>query len=345
MEDELADYETAQYVSPKKARAMSTTTAKKPAAKKPLDKPASTAASAAPFSIVSGVKKAQKWYKIFLYAKYGHGKTVLSAQAVDIPRMRDVIFINVEGGTKSILGSEAVENHELIDFVPSEGSIADFETFVAIHRMLLSYCQARDDNDTERLERMAAKYGFDPAKRYRTVIIDSLSELNSVSLSRAFGEKADDLLQVADSDDTRRDYGRNRQSMTKVLRAFRNLPMHVIVTCGADWDKNENDRDRRPKYYPRLTGALAQEVQGYWDVVGFLYSPGREKSDDDEESENKPADSRLYLQPGKFWDAKNRLANRSVRHLDDPSMSKLISLITNEKSPQGEKTPQKPKKA
>jgi hypothetical protein len=101
--------------------------------------------------------------------------------------------------------------------------------------------------------------------------------------------------------------------------------MNVIVTCGADWDRNTEDRDTKPKYYPRLTGALSQEVQGYWDVVGFLYSPGRDEGATEEEAQ---ISSRLYLQPGKFHDAKNRLAGRDIRYIDNPSMTKLISLLT-----------------
>lgn len=333
-EGELLAYTSAMYKGKaarrtgtsvkKKVKPMGTTT------RAPLNEPASTAATNAPFSIVSGTKSAQSYLKILLYGKFGHGKTVLAAQAADIQRLRDVLFVNVEGGTHSIIGSGAVQHHEDIDFVPSEGSITDYETFVAVHKMLLAYCQARDDKDTTRISRMADKYGFDPKKRYRTVIIDTLSELNMVSLARAFGED-DDLLSLTDSDDTRRDYGRNRQAMLKAIRAFRNLPMNVIMTCGADWDKNENDRDKRPKYYPRITGQLSQDVQGFFDVVGFLYSPGKSGSEEDDESMKSP-ESRLYLQPGRFWDAKNRLAGRGIKFIDDPTMPKLISLLTGAKT-------------
>ena len=304
--------------------------------KKPLANPASTAVSAAPFRIVSGVQSAQRYLKIMLYAKFGHGKTVLAAQAVDVPEtiydMGDVLFVNVEGGTHSIVGSRAVKNYKHIDVVPEEGTVPSFEMFDAIYRMLLAYCQARDDDDSDRLERMAQRYEFPAlAKRnYKTVIIDSISELNAISLQRAFGENPNDLLNLSDSDDTRRDYGRNRQSMTKVLRAFRNLPMNVIVTCGADWERNTEDRDTKPKYYPRLTGALSQEVQGYWDVVGFLYSPGRDEGATEEDAQ---ISSRLYLQPGKFHDAKNRLAGRDIRYIDNPSMTKLIALLTTGSMP------------
>lgn len=288
--------------------------------RKPLSEPASTAATAAPFSIVSGVKAAQPWLKLFFYGDYGSGKTVLSAQSVDVEVMKDVLFINIESGIQSIRGSRAVKNYAEIDFVPCP----DFETFVAIHRMLLAYCQARDDDDSERIKKMAQKYGFNPVKRYRTVVIDSMSELNQISLARAFGENQDDLLATADSDDTRRDFGRNKQAMLKTIRAFRNLPMHVIATCGREWDQDER---KKLGYQPRLTGALSKEVQAFWDVVGFVQTAAQ-KPGESEEGDTASVARRLWLQPVGKFDAKNRLSSQEVTHIDDPTMEKLVALLT-----------------
>lgn len=287
--------------------------------RKPLAEPASTAATAAPFSIVSGVKAAQPWLKLFFYGDYGSGKTVLSAQSVDVEVMKDVLFINIESGVQSIRGSRAVKNYADIDFVPC----ADFETFVAIHRMLLAYCQARDDDDAERIKKMAQKYGFNHTKRYRTVVIDSLSELNQISLARAFGENQDDLLATADSDDTRRDYGRNAQAMLKTVRAFRNLPMHVISTCGREWDQDER---KKLGYQPRLTGKLAKEVQAFWDVIGFVQTAAQKPGEDEEGGASVAR--RLWLQPVGKFDAKNRLSSQEITHIDDPTMEKLVALLT-----------------
>lgn len=306
-----------------------------------LKEPATTATADSPFSIVSGVKNAQKYLKIFIYGDYGAGKTVLSAQAVDVKSMRDVLFINIESGIASVLGSGAVQNPNDLDIVPEDG-LKSFELFVTIHKMLVNYCQARDDDDTERLEKMAKRFGFDPNKRYKTVIIDSLSELNQVSLSRAFGDDQDNLLGGAESDDTRRDYGRNRAAMVKSIRAFRNLPMNVIATCGRQWDEDER---KKLGYQPRLTGQLAKEVQAYWDVVGFLTTSAKKGEDEDGEP---TLHRRLWLQPiGKF-DAKNRLASQDIPYLDNPTMGKLVSLLTKaKKASEGEasEAPAKRRKA
>lgn len=321
---ELSSYTRNQYRKPvkdkyAKGKPMAVAT------RKPLSEPATTAATKAPFKIVSGVKAAQPFLKLFIYGDYGAGKTVLAAQASDVESMRDVLFIDIEGGSHSIRGSRAVRNHANIDVV----KCFTFEDFVATHKMLMAYCQARDDNDDERLKRMADRYEFPAlAKRhYRSVIIDSLSELNQISLQRAFGENPDDLLSTSDSDDTRRDFGRNKQSMSKTIRAFRNLPMNVIATCGRDEPDSER---KRYKFQPRLTGALAKEVQAFWDVVGFLQTAAKKPSDDDdaEGQDASPIMRRLWLQPVGKFDAKNRLSSQDVTHIDDPTMEKLVALLT-----------------
>lgn len=320
VDDNTEAYVKDTYVrKPKNTKNKSANGSYNMAVKRQVSEPATTAVSDAPFSIVSGIRAAQPWLKIFIYGDYGAGKTVLSAQSADVERMRDVLFINIESGIQSVIGSGAIENHNMIDVIECK----TFDRFVLIHKMLLAYCQARDDDDTERIRKMAAKYGFDPKKRYRTVVIDSLSELNEISLARAFGENQDDLMSVSDSDDTRRDFGRNRQAMLKTVRAFRNLPMHVITTCGQQWDEDER---KKLGYQPRLTGQLAKQVQAFWDVVGFLQTSSK-KSEDGEDGEPVIL-RRLWLQRVGKFDAKNRLSSQDVTHLVDPTMKKLVSLLT-----------------
>jgi hypothetical protein len=169
---------------------------------------------------------------------------------------------------------------------------------------------------------MAEKYGFNPKRRYRTIVIDSLSELNTLSLQRAFGDNPDDLLSKFESDDTRRDYGANKMAMIKVVISLRKLPIHVIATCGSEWDQDER---KKLKHQPRLTGALSKEVQAHWNVVGFMEMLQKENDEGD-----PTLVRRLWLQPlGKF-DAKSRLSRQDVGFIDNPSMKKLSSLLTKE---------------
>lgn len=285
-----------------------------------LKKPSPAAAPESPFSISTGIKSADPYVKMLVYGDAGAGKTVLAAQAVDVPSMRDVLIINAEAGTKSIVESEAVQNHELIDSV----EVQSYETFVAIYEWLLKHCNARDAKDQAKLDALSAKYGFPKGRKYRTVIVDSLSEIEQVNLSRIFGDDADDLMDAAEAADFR-DYGQNRRLLHKVIRAFRNLPMNVIFTCARDWDQDEK---KKYGYQPKLTGKLSKDVQFFMDIVGYLATG---KSGNDEGGGDKLA-RRLWLQPiGKF-DAKSRLTPQDVGYIDNPTMPKLMSKLTRKGS-------------
>lgn len=283
-----------------------------------LKKPTPSASPTSPFSISTGVRSADPYVKMLIYGDAGAGKTVFASQSVDIERMRDVLFINAEAGTKSITESEAVENHDLIDFV----SVQSYETFVQLYEWLLKHCNARDAKDQAKLDALAAKYGFPKGRKYRTVVVDSLSEIEQVNLSRIFGDDADDLIDAAEAADFR-DYGQNRRLLHKVIRAFRNLPMNVIFTCARDWDQDEK---KKYGYQPKLTGKLSKDVQFFMDIVGYL-ATGKSVSDEGGAGVDKLA-RRLWLQPiGKF-DAKSRLTPQDVGYIDAPTMQKLMAKLT-----------------
>jgi AAA domain len=291
-----------------------------------LEKPANTAVSSAPFKATEGASESSQYLKLLIYAEFGAGKTVLLSQAVDVPELRDVVFINIEGGTKSIVGSGAVKNHKDLSVIPCR----DFETFAAIHKMLWAYCQARDDEDVPRLERMCEKYGLNPKRRFKTVIIDSLSEMNQISLSRAFGEDRDDLLAnvVASNEDSRGSFGKNRETMLRAIRQFRDLPMNVFVSC-ARLGPEMSETVKRPNSQPMLTGKLAKECQAFWDVVGYLETYNKRPMDaGDDVPSGETLYRRLWLQPVGKFDAKNRLKGQDITHIEDPTMKKLYSLLT-----------------
>jgi AAA domain len=281
--------------------------------------------SEAPFAISTGVRTADPYVKILLYGEYGCGKTVLAATAADVPRMQDVLFLNAEAGTKSVRESGAVKEHENIDFIRLE----DYGTFVNIHKFLMAYCIARDANDEDRLRRMAKQIpGLDPTRRYKTVIVDSLFEIEQMNLSRITGVDQLDLSEDA-PDYEWKDYGRNRNMLHRIIRAFRDLPMHVILTCPSDY---EQDEQKKFLYRPKLTGKLSKELQGFMDIVGFLVVKKGAVS------EEEGVRRRLWLQPVDRFDAKSRLTPQDVVFVDQPTMGCLMSKLNRKVEPSVEKT-------
>jgi hypothetical protein len=116
------------------------------------------------------------------------------------------------------------------------------------------------------------------------------------------------------------EFRKNNQMMQIVIRAYRDLPMHVIFVCPAGYNQDEK---KVFHWTPALTGKLSNQVQGFVDIVGYLV-PGQLKE------EGKEAARRLFVQPitgtptGKF-DAKNRRASFKESWFDNPTMGEIMT--------------------
>lgn len=104
---------------------------------------------------------------------------------------------------------------------------------------------------------------------YRTVALDSITEMYKVimdevirtnpNVSRAYGDQA-----------SQSDYGRATELMRRAIRAFRDLPVHVVFTALAQDLKDEVDGS--VTRLPSLPGKLAYELAGYVDIVGYVFA-------------------------------------------------------------------------
>jgi hypothetical protein len=288
-----------------------------------------------PFRIVP-LTAANRWLKLLVYAAYGVGKTTLAGSSVDVPEMRDVFMINCEGGELSVEDSPDIQNADLIDQVRT----TDIMTIGAIHDYLKSHCIARDNNDIRALKFNQARFMSTPdnivqpheitedegeegpyrLRRYRTVLFDSVTEADVYSMNSILKVKGDlDVsadIEVADWPKFRQ----NNQRMQMVLRAFRDLPMHVIFCCSAAWTQ---DDQKKLLWKPRLTGQLADQAQGFVDVVGYLRTEKPVKND----AGVQVIPRTLLVQPAGNFDAKNRIASFTGLGFRNPTMAKLMKVL------------------
>ncbi|MDM7940125.1 MAG: AAA family ATPase [Methanothrix sp.] len=171
-----------------------------------------------------------RFAKCLFFGPSGHGKTTLLGTAEDDPRTSPSLLLSYEGGTSSLVGRD-------IDIVDIR-SWRDFNEAYA----LLS----------------------DPSCKYKSVGIDSVSETHIFALLTLLdgdrNRKIPDLLEQGD-------YGIALVQMRKFLRSFRDLPMHVFMTALA---KDETDPREGLVKKPSLTGSLADEAPGIFDVVAYL---------------------------------------------------------------------------
>lgn len=291
--------------------------------------PSKTASSlqikGAPFRITP-LHSADKWFKALFYAKHGIGKTELAGTSVDVPEMRDVLYLNVEGGDMTLTDSPRIQNADRIFSI----EINDFATVTVIRDFLRAYCAFRDSGNTLEMKRMWAYIsGQDVATItdemvpiFRTVVMDTLTEVDVYSTYQIL--KIDiDSTKLPDEIDTAGwpEFRRNNEMMKLLIRAYRDLPMHVIFLCS---ELYKQDEMRKFHYYPNLTGQLGGQVQGFVDMVGYLVAGEATEKDPE-------APRRLFVQPiggtGVRFDAKNRRSVYRSAFFHNPTMEDIMKGI------------------
>jgi len=242
--------------------------------------------------------------KMLVYAPSGHGKTYLAGTAVGDARLMPMVIADFEGGTRSIRSKTViVPLEEFAEYVPTMDKIVvvrikHWEDFDTLYEVVHS-----------------------PENPYRTLVIDSLSELNYLILSEvvAVAVKSD---RGHDPDvPERQDYLRSSTQMRKLIRFFRDLDMNTIFTAQAN--EKENPQTKRMQAVPNLTGKLVYEVPGLVDIVAYLGVM------DDADAEGEPITVRsLLVQPtGRFMAKARDEGGRLGDAVESPTLPKVLDLL------------------
>lgn len=174
----------------------------------------------------------QVWgLNILLYGVSGAGKTTLCGTAQDTPNGRDVLYVDLEGGTMSIS-----DRPDIMVYRPSQWS--DLQR---VYDALLS-----DTDNT-----------------FKTVIIDSLSEAQTMCLKSVVGTRE----QV-----TQQDWGKVNDRLLAMVRAFRTLThtkgINTIFTALERETRDEATGTVRVG--PALTPGSSINVGAAVDSIGYL---------------------------------------------------------------------------
>jgi len=222
---------------------------------------------------------------ILIYGPSGVGKTRLAASADDVPAMRKVLFLDIEGGTFSI---EQAHPKVEIARITTWGQIQD------VYNDLF-------DQD-------GAGYG--------TAVIDSSTESQRYSMDSVM-ESAYRRDQSLDRDiPMQRHWGISIEHMRRMIRAFRDLPMHTIITALA---KEETDSLNRRYIKPSMPGKLASEIAGFMDIVLYMYM----KEDDEEPGTMSRV---VATRAGELYTAKDR-SDRLPAYMVNPTMKQIYDLV------------------
>jgi hypothetical protein len=176
--------------------------------------------------------------KSLFYSPPNAGKTHLVGTAALDERTAPMALIDFEGGLKTLRG------------LPGEGT-----SWVPIR------CHNWDDFN-EAYERVRIN-----DEGFRSVTLDSLSEIHNYAIEAIFEmmrerrkEENQDLVEM-------QDYGKALVQMRRLVRSFRDLPLHFFCTAHS---KEFTDPREGLLSIPNLYGKAAFEIPGLLETVGYL---------------------------------------------------------------------------
>lgn len=279
------------------------------------------------------------YLKMLVYAQGGIGKTVLAATSSQLDG--DTLFISAERGTKSIRLKKWAEriNLEKIHVVGMDNFIDfnDYYEFLYDHVEMVKqydrYRKSGDNTNASKILESIWKQQSDEVRKkgempriYRTVVIDSLTEVQRRSLDRIVDTRTGQVnpgsitrgVKFESNRTTLQDYGDNTQQMRKLVRAFRDLDMNVIFT--ALESEIQDEMTGKVTVRPALTDKLWQDVNGYVDIVARMFTTTNKE---------KQTVRKIAFQPYANYTAKDRTGALGMG-MTDATVKQIVDKIAAE---------------
>lgn len=232
----------------------------------------------------------RRFAKTCIFSPPGNGKTYLLGTAQDDERTAPMLLLDFEGGHETLAGLD-------IDIV----EIREWDDYNEVYEIL-------ESGEHWKLDGSSLKEG----ETYKSLGIDSASETHVWALLQLIAEKGDsrkepDLIQMDD-------YNVAATQMRRLLRSFRDLPMHVFITAHA---KEDEERGVGKVRVPKMAGQMADDLVGLVSICGYLAMT------EDEEGN----DQRLLLlqnYPGFRVKVRAPWASQVPDEIEDPTVTKLL---------------------
>lgn len=241
---------------------------------------------------------------ILVYGDPGSGKTHLAGTAQDVPNMADVHVFNIDGGIMTLAQRGDIHATDI-------HSADDLE------------------NELFRITNHDPKY-----EHTKTVVIDNITELQTLALegvtSKEYAARRKKDKDYTIDEVYLEDYGVAGKRLARILRGFRDLPMHVIYIAHKK-DKMRKGTNTLEESKPNLTEKLCTAVMGYMDFVWYLYTAD-EQVGDEQSGYHTETHRYLLTQPMNNYSAKTRgdeFAQRIGAIIRDPNMVSIMSEYTN----------------
>ena len=241
---------------------------------------------------------------ILIYGDPGSGKTHLAGTAQDVPDMADVHVFNIDGGIMTLAGRGDIHATDI-------HSVDDLE------------------QELFKIVNHDEKYATT-----KTVVIDNITELQTLALEsltiKEFANRKKKNKDYTIDEVYLEDYGVAGKRLARILRGFRDLPMHVIYIAHKK-DKMRQGTNTLEESKPNLTDKLSTAIMGYMDYVWYLYTAD-EMVGNEEVGYHTEVHRYLLTQAMNNYAAKTRgaeFASRIGAIIKDPNMVDIMKEYNN----------------
>lgn len=194
---------------------------------------------------------------VLLYGREGSAKTTNAARLANafshLPAGKGkILVINAEGGLKlGPLKKRGVDTSRIVVWPnPKKHERVTHASLDNIHRRVKA--------DLEKDPESWGGVVFDSASEIHIAFLDSVQQKRVASIQRLGRDVDPDFVDISD-------YGTMSKLFRDVLRKFRDLPCHFIITA---LERRDVDKDTgKPQYGPAVTPGLQADLLGYVDFV------------------------------------------------------------------------------
>lgn len=234
----------------------------------------------------------RRYVKALIMSPAGHGKTTLLGTAMEDDRTSPMLLMDFEGGWEALAGLD-------IDVV----QIRSWDDYSEVFEALVN--EEPWTIPGSRLEE---------GEFYLSLGIDSISETHIWGLLSRLDEKGPsrndpDLIEQGD-------YGVVSTQMRRLLREFRDLPMHVFYTSGV---KDDEEKGVGKIKVPSLAGQASSEVVHLVGVCAYLA-----KGEDEEGEEIRVL---FFDQKGYRTKVRTPWKKDPPEPIDNPTMTSLLDAL------------------